>query len=465
MARTKTTDATLTRLLEQAPEPIYVVDERRAIVFCNAACARWTGVDAKSLVGRRVEYVAGDDAGGAPGVAAGLCPPPAAFAGEEVSGHVSCMSRGGRLLHRRARFVPLGRSPLDCVGVVAFVEGVDIEEHHLAPPDNREPTPDELHLAIRRFRAGQARRYAVAQLIGQSPGIRRARAAVALAASGGASTLVLGPPGSGRAHAARAIHYAADPKSAGRLVPLTCTLLEAGLLRSTLTAMLRAEPPDGPGTLLLMEVDELPDAAQALLADAIASGRKTPRMLGTARESLVALAEGGAFRHDLACALSTLEIRLPPLRDRLEDLPLLAHFFMEEVNGEGGKQLGSIAPEALDLLAACDWPRNLDELFEAIRTAHQAAEGHRIEVRDLPQRILLANAAAQFPRRVEEKTDLERYLASIETELILRALRRAAGNKSRAAELLGMTRPRFYRRLAQLGLAEGGDAPEEKGNA
>jgi len=147
-------------------------------------------------------------------------------------------------------------------------------------------------------------------------------------------------------------------------------------------------------------------------------------------------------------------IQLPPLAERRGDIPLLAQWFVEEANARSGKQVAGLSAEALDRLDAYGWPGNVDELGRVIDEAHRAAEGVEIAVRDLPQPIHLAHAAAAHPRRAEETIVLEQFLARIERELLVRALQRAKGNKTKAARLLGMTRPKLYRRLVQLGLED-----------
>jgi DNA-binding NtrC family response regulator len=150
--------------------------------------------------------------------------------------------------------------------------------------------------------------------------------------------------------------------------------------------------------------------------------------------------------------LSTLVIELPSLATRLDDLPLVAQAILEETNAAGYRQLAGFAPEALDQLAAYSWPGNIDELAAVIRETHEKARGSEITVHDLPKRIHWAFDAAAHPPRSEESIVLGDFLDRVERELIARAMRRAKGNKSRAAKLLGLTRPRLYRRLVQLGL-------------
>jgi DNA-binding NtrC family response regulator len=146
---------------------------------------------------------------------------------------------------------------------------------------------------------------------------------------------------------------------------------------------------------------------------------------------------------------------MPALRQRMDDLPLLAQAWVEASNAQSSKQVAGVATEALELLALHKWPRNLDELGEVLQAAHRQTSSVWITPRDLPDRIGHAAGHAQFAKSPEEVIELEVFLARIETELIERALARAKGNKAQAARLLGMTRPRFYRRLAQLGLDEG----------
>ena len=180
------------------------------------------------------------------------------------------------------------------------------------------------------------------------------------------------------------------------------------------------------------------------------------RVISTSVEPLETLAQRGEFRPDLAQRLSTLVIHLPPLTERREDIPPLAQMFLEDLNAQGGKQLRGFKPEALDHFALYDWPGQVDELAAAVRQAFAQAEGFEIACSDLPKQLHLAAEAARFPRLPPPvPIDLEQFLAQVEAELIDRALRQAKGNKSQAARLLGMTRPRLYRRMVQLGLEPG----------
>jgi DNA-binding NtrC family response regulator len=310
--------------------------------------------------------------------------------------------------------------------------------------------------------------------------MRRARAQAELAAGAAASVLVVGPPGSGRRHLAETIHYAADPAAAGALVPLECSLLPAEVIHSTFRGLLEGTaeraaisdqrsapsplvprpsplaPPPGRSTLLLIDADQLPAESQAVLAETIAAAGVPIRLIATAAQPLAEAVRRGRYRQDLAAELSTIQIELVPLAQRREDLPLVAQALLEEVNARGRKQLGGFTPEALDRLDAYAWPGNVAELVQVVAEGHARAAGPEITADDLPERLRLAAEAAARPRRKEETIALEEFLARIERELIRRALARAKGNKAKAARLLGLNRPRLYRRMFRLGILEDG---------
>jgi DNA-binding NtrC family response regulator len=236
---------------------------------------------------------------------------------------------------------------------------------------------------------------------------------------------------------------------------LDCSLLGADLPEAVAAAVARGKrsaEPASPGTLLLHRVDELSADVQVELAGFVVRRPMAWRLLATAAEPLLELARHGKFRNDLAAALSTIVIELPPLVHRRDDLPLLAQLFLEDLNAAHRRQIGGFTPAALDLLDSYGWPGNLDELAQVVAESHQRAAGLEIDVADLPDRLRLASQAAAQPRRAEETIVLSEYLGRVERELIRRALALAKGNKAKAARLLGMTRPRLYRRMVQLGL-------------
>ncbi|MGH7192451.1 MAG: sigma 54-interacting transcriptional regulator, partial [Candidatus Saccharimonadales bacterium] len=445
--------AQLAKLLDAVGDAVYAVDAQRKIVFCNDACLNWAGCSAEELVGQECRYHAGEGLSGGAAVAAALCPPPAALAGRRVSAEIVLAAHSAK---RIADFIPLGVIPLGddearALGVLVVVPAaprtteINLAADHAAGA--------KLHARLQLYRRQLALRGHVDRLWGDSPAMRRVRSQVLVAAQSAASVLVMGPTGSGREHVARAIHYGDGAAEPGPLVPLACELLDAELLSATLRTLLKAKPePRRPATLMLGDVDAMPPAAQVELARFLVGGRFAARVVSTSREPLAASASRGAFRPDLACLLSTLTIELPALAGRPADVPLAAQWFLEQANARSARQVGGFSAEALDQLSGYAWPGDLSELEAVVTEAHARSETHEITPRDLPPRLVLAAEAAARPRKPEETIVLEDFLANIERSLIERAMRRSKGNKTKAARLLGLTRPRLYRRLVQLGL-------------
>lgn len=451
MERTSSDVAALACLLDASSRPIYAIDARRQIVYCNPALAAWMGLAAERIVGRGVEY---HTEPAAAGVLTDLCPPPSALAGEPATGMVGCVGRDGRLVHRRAEFVPLATGGSTAGGVLVLLEAKDRSPQELAAQLSDEPAADELHRAIRSFRRAQAAEYALESLLGHSAAMKKVQAQVAVAAAGPAHVLVYGPRGSGREHVARAIHYQAKD-SVGKLACVDCGLATEESLRWALESLRGPRNPKQRNTLLLLHLDQLPSPLQTQLLSVLAGGTFTARCVGTVADDPATRANKDGppeIEPQLVSALSTITIDVPPLAERLEDLPLLAHYFLEAANRASVKQVGSLRSEVLDQLALYRWPGGLDELRSVVAAAHAAATTHEITLADLPPIIHHAAQAAASPRKVPERIVLDDLLGSIEREVITRALVQAGGNKSAAAELLGMTRPRLYRRLVQLGL-------------
>ena len=457
MARLSATARRIARLIAEAGQPVYLLDRNSILIYCNRSCADLVGVPAEMLLGQRCLYHSQAEPGSVEAAVSGLAPPPEAWTGWASTGLVA----GGRfaqpLRRRLACFLPLHDEEGEPTGLLAVVQDEDLPEDAPRLPADplAAPADDEaahLHEVLRQFHLEKAGRYRMDSLIGQGLWMRRVRAQVEAAAAAGANVLIVGPPGSGRHHAAQAIYYATEPTQRGPLVPLDGAILPEELIQATLANLHRRYPPGSSvrPTLLLLEVDQLSPEGRRILEEL--PTRSTVRVLSTAQMPLLDLAEQQAFPAELAAWLSTMVIELPPLAQRREDIPLLAQAFVEQLNAQGGKQVRGFSPEALDRLDAYDWPGNLDELAEVVAEAHKKADGPLITLSDLPKVIHLAWEAAAYPRPVEETIVLDEFLKKIEAELVRRALRQAKGNKAKAARLLGLSRPRLYRLLVEHGL-------------
>jgi transcriptional regulator with PAS, ATPase and Fis domain len=442
----------LARLLDETSVPLYAIDHERRILFANSACCNWLGVSVDDVVGRQCNYSAGGD-DRLTAICGALFPPPEAFSGEVTSGEICRPASIDRAFESRpATFVRINGTDAKTAAVlVAIVTG---KQSEISNSESR--TAESLHSLLVQLRSDLGKLFAINQLIGTSDEITRVREQVRLAAHSGTRALIIGPPGSGREHVARSIHYNQPTESIGPLVAIDCRLVDAEQMQARLTSLLRNQherPTDRPPAALLLEVDRLKPTAQQELAGFMQLPKIELKTLATSRVSLDKLVAKGRFRADLASRLSTLVIRLPPLAARRADIPLLAQHFLEVRNTRAETQLAGFQPAAVELLLNLSWKKNIDQLAAAIEEACSRSSGPRVGVADFPDWVHLAQDDASRPRRDAEPIQLDSFLAEIEKELLLRAMRAARGNKSRAAALLGLSRQRLIRRLVQLGLA------------
>ncbi|MCX6545904.1 MAG: sigma-54 dependent transcriptional regulator [Acidobacteria bacterium] len=294
--------------------------------------------------------------------------------------------------------------------------------------------------------------------------------------------LITGETGAGKELVARAFH-AVGPRSSRRLVTVNCsaivpTLFESELFghaRGSFTGAAEAkvglfEHADG-GTIFLDEIGELPLAVQAALLRVLETGevqrvgsldtrRVNVRILAATNRDLRADCASGRFRQDLYFRLNLIDVRVPPLRERREDIPSLASAFVRQFMARFGKPLAGLTPEALRLLRSARWDGNVRELRHAVERACMLADGEWITDRDLvgitvdhaPGPAETAAAPGQRPVPAAA-TDDDPSLVSVEREHVVRTLERAGGNKSRAAVLLGISRRTLYRLIEIHGLA------------
>ncbi len=457
MARQASPARLLLKSLGQAATPIYLVNARRQLQYANEACCAWLGKKLTELTGLRCDYSATSVRDGQPLATNALGPPPEAFAEAVSHGEICGGPEHGPGEVRTATFHLLGSGVLVVVGAsvtTTVSRGAD---------GSVEPRLD--HLQLLQLRCELDSSLLLGPLIGQSHAIRRLREQVKVVQHANVRAMLIGPAGSGRRQLARAIHYSGDFSQIGPLAPVDCPVMDAELMQLTLTRFLRQREGTTfrrPPALLLTDVDQLrPDAQQELAGFLLLPGVEL-QTISTATRSLHRLAARGRFRQDLAFALSTFTLTVPPLSKRLEDVPLLAQYFLEQHNGRGGVlQHSGFAQDALELLLLYPWPGNVDELSETVKQACTAAKGTVIGADDLPERLHHGREALLHQSPAEPSIKLGEFLAEVEKELLQRALRKSGGNKSKAAELLGLNRARLIRRLVQLGLMQPPKREEE----
>jgi DNA-binding NtrC family response regulator len=285
---------------------------------------------------------------------------------------------------------------------------------------------------------------------------------IASASSSRRPVLIVGEPGTGKRQVARVLHQKGMTPD-GPLLPLDVAALPAEVLDRELFGREAAGPPrlaaPEHATILLGDVADLPRDLQARLASAL---RASPvRLIATTVADPDQAVRDERLRSDLYFALTVFVLRLAPLRERIEELPLLAQHFLESANHRGARRRSGFHPEALRILAAYDWPGNLRELARVVEAAHAQGDDDRIAVEDLPAAVRgdLASFYAP-PIPPPAVMPLDHWLIQLERRLIEQALQRARQNKSRAAELLDISRPRLYRRIKELNIPDEGDSSD-----
>jgi len=307
--------------------------------------------------------------------------------------------------------------------------------------------------------------FAVAGIVGQSRGLLKLLDEIRKVAAVSANVLILGESGVGKEPVARAIHENSS-RHERPFLPLNCaaipeTLLEAELFgyeRGAFTGAQAAkegllEAADG-GTLFLDEFCELSPALQAKLLRTLEEGavrrlggrKPIPfdvRFVASTNRDIREEIRLGRFRQDLFFRINVIEIRVPPLRERREDIPLLVAHFLEECSIGSGKAIEGITPEAMEWLTHYDWPGNVRELKNAIERALAYATGPFIAVQDLPEAILMATVRQErFSSYREWK---EKTLEQLEKEFLEKSIHEQGGNLTLAAKELGIHRSTLHR--------------------
>ena len=449
MARPTSLKTVVSRLFSASERPIYVLDPASRIVYCNAALAEWLDVDEEALPGKKCTYAGETE----DNLYARLAVPPQALGQEEFRSTIS-IGEGKRASHRSALFLSL-KDRVDLGSTLVMLAAVDCDPAEDSPFDAL-----SLHQQLIDLRREWSQPFALDQLMGKSPQMRQVRSQVATAAASRCSVLIVGNAGTGRETVARTIQHE-QGNGSERLVPLACDLLDADLVKANMQELVRhaAETvEDEPATLLLLEVDQLSPEAQASLPVFLEIPELCLRTLATSKVPLSELVEQGGFRPELAHLLTELEIRLPSLSDRLEDIPLLAQWMLEQTDVRD--QVGGFSPEAIESLVRYPWPRELGELREVVeeaaagRASSAATQGGLVLVSDLPKKIGYAADALALPDIEPEDISLDEFMGEVETELIRRALRNAKGNRAQAARSLDISRNKLLRRIDQLGIKE-----------
>jgi two-component system, NtrC family, nitrogen regulation response regulator NtrX len=321
------------------------------------------------------------------------------------------------------------------------------------------------NLRLRREMVGQVR------LIGQSLPLRRLREEIDAAAPSDGRVLIRGENGTGKELVARAIH-AGSRRSEESFVEINCAAIPEELIESEMFGHVRGaftgavegkqgkfELANG-GTLFLDEVADMSDRTQAKLLRVLEEGTFEPvggstttqvdvRVLAATNQDLEERIRGGRFREDLFFRLNVIPLVVPPLRERLGDVPLLVEHFLQEIRGRHGRGPGSLAPDAMEALQAYAWPGNVRELRNLVERIVIMVQKEVVERSDLPGSMRGADPGEDpfSPGRT-----LRDGREIFERQFILRRLAEHGHNITRTAEALGLERSHLHRKIKALGL-------------
>lgn len=395
---------------------------------------------------------------------------------------------------RRARDISPETEVLIITGYAAIdtaVEAIklgafDYLEKPVSPPQLLVATARALerkHLVdlTKRLRSELETRYSVGNVICSSAGMRKVMQLVDRVAPAMSTVLVTGETGTGKDVIARSIHYNSARKD-GPFVVADCASLSESLLESELFGHVRGaftgavkdrkgltETARG-GTLFLDEISTISPQVQASLLRLIQEHEIRPvgsdkpvtvdvRLIAATNKDLQQMVEEGSFREDLYYRLSVFTIRIPPLRERMEEVPLLAHHFVQRFSEDFGKHIETISPQAMAVLENHDWPGNVRELENTMERAVLLADGRSIGLDAIPstgdqQSVTWADVPDDARALAKEKQELRSSAVDrVERLFVIKALRAAGWNVSQAARNVDMARPNLHALMRKHGIS------------
>lgn len=348
--------------------------------------------------------------------------------------------------------------------------------------------PEELEIAVhnainlrdilrenQRLKATVSQSLSGKQLLGNSPATRHLLEEIQKVVPYKTNVLIMGESGTGKELVARTIH-SSGPRRDRPWVAINCSAIPRDLMESELFGYVkgaftgaaqnrlgRLEQAQG-GTLFLDEIGDLDLGLQTKLLRVLQEREFSPvgsdqvrkvdvRIMAATNRDLKAMVGEGKFREDLFYRLDVYNIVVPPLRERREDVPLLAQAFLDELSADTDKSVHRISPEAIEVLMRYSWPGNIRELHNAIERSLLSCKGDTIAAQDLPHTILRSTGAAPAVDSCLDNmgsSDLDAWLESVERRAILQALEHCGGVQAQAARRLGVSERSLWHRIKKL---------------
>lgn len=443
----------IAQLLSNAAEPFFVLNERGRIVFSNRAANELVGLKQDDAIGReRIEST--------------LFIPPVDLPAGQMRVARRPWGEGKHRTWLTITFTPITGSGGQSIATLG----------HISRSSEPSPVARAIDSAaieqLERLREEHRARWGIEAIPARSAAMQRVMDQLTLAAGTEFPVTFIGETGVGKKTLAKILHVASKRRSRNLLF-LDCRALPPDAQRSelidithvTTEAEHREEEPGAAileetagGTLVIVGVTRMALDLQELLVRSI-GGNPSPlwRVIAAEREPLVKALADGRLNESLFYLLTRITIEVPPLRERTDEFADLVTQIIESLRQQSTEQTvaSGVDPTAMDAIRKYDWPGNLAELETVLRSSAKRASKPLISSRDLPRRVLKAEPNETISDRETRIIPLDQLLESVERRMIELALRRHKGNKSKAAEELGISRPRLHRRAEQLGFSLG----------
>ena len=435
----------LANWLTSSTTPIFVLDHRRVLLVFNQGCIELTGREAADVIGKTCLRTTNPNPELIESLTGVLAPPERVFQGE-IATVPAVIPTATKPETVEIYFFPLSQEQPDdqirIVGVIGPLKDSGIE----LVPDSE----------VRRFELAQVlnsiyENHQIKDLVASSPEMQRVATQVAVAQDHTHPVHFIGETGVGKEYLARLIHYSSSSKER-RFLPLDCQNLSHFEI-SRILSRLFVEPSDETqvGTVYLQQIEYLARDLQVELLEHINSG-SIFRWMSNSRRSLEALTEEEMLK-ELQATFAAFQISVPPLRNRNEDVLLLATHFLELLNIEHKKSVEQFSADVETELCAYRWPGNVNELYSVVKESVDRCQSNVIQAEELNLQFKTGRDA-QRTRPVRVGESLEDYLNRVERERISDVLKTTGGNKKAAAEILQLTRPKLYRRMQALEIEE-----------
>jgi transcriptional regulator with PAS, ATPase and Fis domain len=441
--------AAIARLLEQAQELVAVVDDQFCVVYANAFCLNWLETTADQILGKQLVFSSlpvtgptGDNEFN------GICPDPKLFDPdfEPVRGFVYANKLSG-WKRKRASFTRLSRTASKPLALI-IAAGPDL----LQQTQDQNWVADSWHDALARIVSTDPTACDHACTIGASYESERLRRQLDAACLNQANCLIVGPEGSGKEQLARIIIQKLNTTQAPPL-SIEGSTADSQLIQDSIQRWVRQQQNSRTmNWLLLLNADRLSAEAQLELWGSRQIPLLEMRIVATSQKDLVELSRHEQFHRGLAMRLSVQVIQTISLAHRKADIPLIAQYLIECQNQRTERQLSGLDANLIELLCEYNWPGEIQEMTQVIGHAHSICNGRQLTESNLPDSFRHRLLAQRFERRPMEPIQLDSFVEDLKKQLVLRAMKDSRNNKTKAAELLGISRGKLIRMLDGWGM-------------